>query len=76
MHSAEVQKNIQTVNISESAAHISIIFYLQPFDHGNDLHQGKLLFTGVVVTCGSLILLRRAWTVLITEFIRGMYQFP
>lgn len=50
--------------------------YLQPFNHSNDLHQGKLLLTGVVVPCGAFILFCCAWTVLITEFICGMYQLP
>jgi hypothetical protein len=31
---------------------------LQPLDHGDDLDQGKLLFAGVVVAGGSLILFR------------------
>lgn len=51
-------------------------FYLQPFDHGNDLHQGKFLFTGVIITCGPFIFLCCAWTVLVTEFICGMDQLP
>lgn len=51
-------------------------FYLQPLDHGDDLHQGKFLFTGVIVSCGPLILLCCAWTVLVTEFICGMDQLP
>lgn len=52
------------------------MFYLQSFDHGNDLHQGKLLLTGVIVSRGPLILLRCAGAVLVTEFIRGMNQLP
>lgn len=50
--------------------------YLQPLDHGNDLHQGKLFLTGVIVSRGSFILLRCARTVLVTELIRGMDQLP
>lgn len=57
-----------------NATHMCV--YLQPFDHGNDLHQGKLLLTGVIVTRGSFILLRCAWTVLVAEFICGMDQLP
>lgn len=42
---------------------------LKTLDHSNDLHQGKLLLTGVVVACGALILLSCARTVLIAELI-------
>lgn len=50
--------------------------YLQPLDHGNDLDQGELFLTGVIVSCGSFVLLRCARTVLVAELIRGMDQLP
>lgn len=42
---------------------------LKTLDHSNDLHQGKLLFAGVVVACGAFILLSCARTVLVAELI-------
>lgn len=50
--------------------------YLQPLDHGNDLHQGELFLTGVIVSRGSFVLLRCARAVLVAELIRGMDQLP
>ena len=50
--------------------------YLQALDHGDDLHQGKLLLAGVVVACGSLVLLCRAGTVFVAELIRRVDQLP
>lgn len=49
---------------------------LKTLDHGDDLHQGKLLLAGVVVACSTFVLLSCAWTVLITELIGGVDQFP
>lgn len=49
---------------------------LKTLDHSNDLHQGKLLLTGVVVASSAFILLSCARTVLITEFIGWVDQFP
>lgn len=41
-----------------------------------DLHQGKLLFAGVVVSCGSLILFSIVRAFLVGVFVRGMHQLP
>lgn len=49
---------------------------LKTLDHSDDLHQGKLLLAGVVVSCSAFILLSCARAVLITELIRGVDQFP
>lgn len=49
---------------------------LKTLDHSNDLHQGKLLLAGVVVTGSAFILLSCAGTVFITEFISWVDQFP
>jgi hypothetical protein len=40
------------------------------------LDEGELLFTGVVVACGSLVLLGRAWAVLVAELVSGVNQLP
>ena len=50
--------------------------YLQALDHGDDLHQGKLLLAGVVVARGPLVLLRSAGTVFVAELIRRVDQLP
>jgi hypothetical protein len=50
--------------------------YLQALDHGDDLHQGKLLLAGVVVSGGSLVLLGVVGTLLVGVLIRGMDQLP
>lgn len=41
-----------------------------------DLHQSKLLFTGVVVSGGSLILLRVVRTLLVGILVGRMNQLP
>jgi len=43
---------------------------------GTYLYKGKLLFTGVVVPGGSLILFCCSWAILVTELICGMNQLP
>ena len=40
------------------------------------LNEGELLFTGVVVARGSLVLLGRAWAVLVAELVCGVNQLP
>ena len=40
------------------------------------LDEGELLFTGVVVARGSLVLLGRARAVLVAELVRGVNQLP
>jgi hypothetical protein len=40
------------------------------------LHQGKLLLSGVVVACGSLVLLSVVGAVLVGVLVCWMYKFP